>query len=98
TELYTLSLHDALPISRDHQRRGFGGHMTLHSFVKKNEGPLPCYLGAPRGKNTTLLEHQLPNRRRHVRCVAGGCLIELQRAVNMRSEEHTSELQSPYDL
>src|SRR5438067_9144214 len=59
TEIYTLSLHDALPI--------FG----------------------------VVLEHQMLPRRR-----GGADLIEdvARRAIDDRSEEHTSELQSRFDL
>src|SRR5256885_12660376 len=58
TEIYTLSLHDALPISVERGRRRCGSH-----------GPLsgPCPLSFPSGANG-------------------------------RSEEHTSELQSPCNL
>src|SRR5438094_2647532 len=58
TEIYTLSLHDALPI---------------------------CQEPGPAGKPDTDPPARPP---RHVR-KAGG---------SVRSEEHTSELQSPYDL
>src|SRR6266516_8098477 len=58
TEIYTLSLHDALPISGD-------------------TGPNPVQPAACDG------------------CRAGNHTRAQQ---NRRSEEHTSELQSPYDL
>src|SRR5438094_10465902 len=57
TEIYTLSLHDALPIFRRHQLRPLGGVAGIDDDV--------------------LSRHHLADR---------------------RSEEHTSELQSPYDL
>src|SRR5437867_10175524 len=57
TEIYTLSLHDALPICRPDRRGGAG-----------QPGDLPAA---------------------HAADVLGG---------EIRSEEHTSELQSPYDL
>src|SRR2546426_12376768 len=60
TEIYTLSLHDALPIS---VRRG-------HQLPRRADGQLP------------------------------GALQRLvdERATDARSEEHTSELQSPCNL
>src|SRR5438094_5966504 len=62
TEIYTLSLHDALPIYR--------------AFAR---GELPA-----RARRGSRLRLRL--RRRH------------QPTARRRSEEHTSELQSPYDL
>src|SRR5699024_12033927 len=70
TALYTLSLHDALPISRDR--------------------PRPCRCGSARRR---------PRCRRPRRGCRGssagrwGC-----RRRRWRSEEHTSELQSRFDL
>src|SRR5438094_2875096 len=58
TEIYTLSLHDALPISSS-------------ASLLKMEGATPFLMAADRA--------DLPLMR-------------------LRSEEHTSELQSPYDL
>src|SRR5437868_9556149 len=60
TEIYTLSLHDALPISRG-----------------------PCRLGRGRG----------PQGAGWSGWWRGGCVRE-----ECRSEEHTSELQSRFDL
>src|SRR5258708_23364911 len=72
TEIYTLSLHDALPICRRHQsgsrRRG-------------DRGPLsPGSLSSSRPVSTS-------------RASAAGA-----EAREVRSEEHTSELQSPDHL
>src|SRR5256885_10199270 len=70
TEIYTLSLHDALPISRggDPARRGTSGR-------RNRAGPGPR---------------------------AGGSGLSCRRAAaargRARSEEHTSELQSPCNL
>src|SRR3989454_4800474 len=63
TEIYTLSLHDALPISRSRRRRGRGRR------------------GTPPASSRT----RSPTR-------PGG------RSRGSRSEEHTSELQSPCNL
>src|SRR5207248_11467593 len=62
TEIYTLSLHDALPI----------------------------YLRGRDAAAQRLAEHFLCRRRRE-----GPGVLKLE---HFRSEEHTSELQSPYDL
>src|SRR3712207_8264203 len=65
TEIYTLSLHDALPISRDRRRRD---------------------LRPPRVQRPRRLRHRLGALPR---------LPDRDRAVGaVRSEEHTSELQS----
>src|SRR5205807_6240948 len=62
TKIYTLSLHDALPISRDASTPG-------HSIYRRT---------------TASCGGALPVQKRLARCV--------------RSEEHTSELQSPCNL
>src|SRR2546426_4536550 len=64
TEIYTLSLHDALPISHDH-----GGAARLRRGGRRERVPLS----------------HLPARRD-------------RGAGSGRSEEHTSELQSPCNL
>src|SRR5438094_2836883 len=71
-EIYTLSLHDALPIWRG--RVGSRG------------------AGATRGHH----EFQIGNRNRN-QAAAWSCLRRMM-GLDSRSEEHTSELQSPYDL
>src|SRR2546422_9816134 len=74
TEIYTLSLHDALPISgaasgpRRGQRRG------EHGYDDRGSGPLSRF---SHGKRRVRARRQKPAR---------------------RSEEHTSELQSPLQL
>src|SRR5437868_11840341 len=73
TEIYTLSLHDALPISR----RDFNDAIRL--LEKEKE------LGALELNDLFILTY--------VYCLAG----EVGKAEN-RSEEHTSELQSRFDL
>src|SRR5207248_10215977 len=71
TEIYTLSLHDALPISRDRRRS------ARHLLPRKS----PSRPSTGYGK-------QLPPHG-----LGRGRCPQLR-----RSEEHTSELQSPYDL
>src|SRR5207248_11079013 len=65
THIYTLSLHDALPISP--RRRG-----------RRKKNPRPHH----------------PCRSRFSKA----CGLDCSCSVADRSEEHTSELQSPYDL
>src|SRR5437867_13134761 len=64
TEIYTLSLHDALPISESHQRL-----LQKHRRDQHQGRIYDHWIGY----------RPIPQRR-------------------VRSEEHTSELQSPYDL
>src|SRR3712207_9015446 len=79
TEIYTLSLHDALPISlpvppRRQAAAGGGG--------ARPQGP-------PHRQGERDPEVPPPRRRR-----AGGPAGAAGRGVGLRSEEHTSELQS----
>src|SRR5207248_9706049 len=76
TTIYTLSLHDALPIY--HDRRGRIGHDHTEPDRVRHFDPHRRARGPVR-RGPPVLGLRL---RRH-----GG-----------RSEEHTSELQSPYDL
>src|SRR5438876_1610598 len=73
TEIYTLSLHDALPISR---RAGPGDRNTFSHHRRAR----------PRAKIEGLCEVQ-----------RSGILDRCPRGL-FRSEEHTSELQSPVHL
>src|SRR5438876_6846174 len=65
TEMYTLSLHDALPISRD-LSDGVCDHRWQRTRANRSR---PQFAGAG--------------------------IVEQQRPAGTRSEEHTSELQSP---
>src|SRR5256885_14332187 len=67
TEIYTLSLHDALPIYRDADRQQHAEHERLPARHRRH-----CQ------------RRRHPHRQRHAH-------LE-------RSEEHTSELQSPCNL
>src|SRR5207248_10894082 len=98
TELYTLSLHDALPISQrhlvgDHERR-VEADAELPDQALRGRGVLGLLdllqqgRGPGLGDGADQLHHLVPGHPDAV--VADG-----QRT---RSEEHTSELQSPYDL
>src|SRR5256885_8834492 len=74
TEIYTLSLHDALPISRTFgpERRSWRGTTTRSKFFGSMPGFWIC-------------------TRKHLPWVRS-------RIASERSEEHTSELQSPCNL
>src|SRR5437867_6669287 len=79
TEIYTLSLHDALPIYPPNLTYSI---CTVDSFCRS-------------------AEEQDFQEIYHLASVVGpaGVLPHAGRIVQMvRSEEHTSELQSPYDL
>src|SRR5258706_9620689 len=73
TEIYTLSLHDALPISLDPARRTALG-TTLRQLSKQGRGLL-------------IATHDTEFARENA-----------DRDVQLRSEEHTSELQSLTNL
>src|SRR5699024_11989086 len=80
TRTHTLSLHDALPISRDHLwqlRPDLGRRLIRGADYRFGELPLVKPIAAARG----LL-----------------ALRRLDRETDERSEEHTSELQSRFDL
>src|SRR5207248_10368435 len=81
TAIYTLSLHDALPILHvvqcaRHRRHRAPGHPRHVRGVDR----VHC-----RGRGTVAVAGLRPRGR-------------VRRPSNPRSEEHTSELQSPYDL
>src|SRR5207248_10610055 len=92
TDTYTLSLHDALPIFLAAARRGGGADAS------GRREPRPA---APGGalRRRCLRELRAPRSlaRRRVR-IPDRALRTRERGARSRSEEHTSELQSPYDL
>src|SRR5207302_3945396 len=85
-EFYTLSLHDALPISRPCCARvsssGNRGTTLTRQSALPNPWPLMRYVRCP--------------RRRRICCAPRGVGTWIQ--VPTRSEEHTSELQSRENL
>src|SRR5204862_6291474 len=92
TAIYTLSLHDALPICRRHGGRGLLSHMVLAAAAGRDPvlyGGADAYgawsLRALPAPPVSLADH---------RAVAARARIEHRG----RSEEHTSELQSRRDL
>src|SRR5207244_12848157 len=86
TQIYTLSLHDALPISEPQATRG-GSNLSqpLHRVELPSSMPMcPCPLHRPELPQVT-------------RCGDPQRILSLSRSPP-RSEEHTSELQSPDHL
>src|SRR5207248_4106605 len=75
TEIYTLSLHDALPIFLDFLNGDF-------------DGPV----------DAALESHWICARSNRLHAFAEDGLRQHGGRSGTRSEEHTSELQSPYDL
>src|SRR5256885_9904923 len=78
TEIYTLSLHDALPISPGNRRHRCRLDVTLAHLHSPDTVVVRAYRPATR--------HGLPQ------------VFLLGQSVEPRSEEHTSELQSPCNL
>src|SRR2546430_9783929 len=77
TEIYTLSLHDALPISMS--RKFMKNYTVMRNLMNNPKSPLDITL------------HLLPSLNEHD-------LKLLTTNKNIRSEEHTSELQSQSNL
>src|SRR5260370_30934056 len=82
TEIYTLSLHDALPISRSGRARGRprrrgGGDTRNRERADGSEDGDACHRGEGDG---------------------GSHVVQQQQRSVTRSEEHTSELQSHLNL
>src|SRR5690606_40554071 len=93
TVLYTLSLHDALPICR-HARRGSpdGSQVSHHMALMANEG---CH---PDTTDNGSPDHGTHDLVHHHRASEDGAPIQPHDVVHGRSEEHTSELQSRENL
>src|SRR5206468_10824672 len=93
TDLYTLSLHDALPISLANRR---GARTDLAHSSENLETRNAKTKSQPRQIHRTrqALERRERLVARHRAAIARGATGPL----NRRSEEHTSELQSRSDL
>src|SRR5688572_31309214 len=83
TEIYTLSLHDALPISFRSEREFFISSSERHVFPERRLG---SHHGHGRWRRPYAL--LLPAQRIEIQFISAGA----------RSEEHTSELQSQSNL
>src|SRR5207248_10765218 len=91
-----LSLHDALPISPDARRSTRSASSSTTSGRRAPELLLPAPAGATPGRGRAARAGRQPAERRPM-------AVDLaprptRTAAPVRSEEHTSELQSPYDL
>src|SRR5207248_10435881 len=88
TQTYTLSLHDALPISAC--SRPCRSSCGLPAPGGALPGGMSCW---PR-----CCSRQRCSRSTVARTQRSRCCCSRPRTLSSRSEEHTSELQSPYDL
>src|SRR5438034_691033 len=91
TEIYTLSLHDALPILKD--QKPMGGRIINNGSISAH-APRPnsaAYTSAKHAVTGLTKSTSLDGRRYDIACGQ----IDVG---NARSEEHTSELQSHSDL
>src|SRR5207248_9434430 len=88
TEIYTLSLHDALPISV-----GAGDRLHVQHLVVEHLGDhrLQEHAHAVSGQDHVIGVRPAGQRELET-------LLRIGSGDAQRSEEHTSELQSPYDL
>src|SRR5207248_7624482 len=90
TAIYTLSLHDALPIlAIVYGREGEGGYEGHAAAAAQRHRRRPPAADHPRPARL---------RRRRGRRAVGELSYRPRLFAAARSEEHTSELQSPYDL
>src|SRR5699024_11827617 len=80
TKIYTLSLHDALPIYN--KKPSLPNNLEIAEFQNKQKTIHDIL------KDERILNNKLQKYRD----------IPTKRLINMRSEEHTSELQSRFDL
>src|SRR5699024_12144240 len=96
--LSTLSLHDALPISRSH------GSLLSPAGVCLPEMALPSGLPYRKPHLSFRMRPYIPENRSSSPCAAGSCsgsdplsAVPGTSIACARSEEHTSELQSRFD-
>src|SRR5207244_13635879 len=96
TERYTLSLHDALPISNGRLMCPYGasGRRSLSSTSKTRE----TTEREERPKTPKSARSSVTSWYGARRGLMYFCIISFQPAAAGRSEEHTSELQSPDHL
>src|SRR5207248_10085440 len=95
SHLSTLSLHDALPIlpiSRAFYREGVKVIVALYQEINLRSGACP---GSADVDPLRRQDDRIKQRQWRIR----GCSrVQYRLRLCGRSEEHTSELQSPYDL
>src|SRR5207248_10152501 len=91
--LHTLSLHDALPIFVPPQ----AATATVDDAAPSQSGDTPTLFARTRAALPKIVLFWIVGVAALSFRLAGGWL-RAQRLAKRRSEEHTSELQSPYDL
>src|SRR5205807_9022616 len=89
--LYTLSLHDALPILREDDRADPLEHRHVPEEAGADRRMRPHRRPLGLGQLGGLLEHRLGD-------ADLADVVEERAELDRRSEEHTSELQSPCNL
>src|SRR5207248_4324884 len=92
TATHTLSLHDALPISFTPEARWWGGSWRIRAHAMRCGGRIVFRDGGCGGINLIRGEEESADGR------AARRRSPFDGGPPLRSEEHTSELQSPYDL
>src|SRR2546430_16170274 len=97
TEIYTLSLHDALPIWDGRDPRG-AGHLRQLPARDADPGGLDPPPPARGGGGDDRRGRGDPASGRPQEAAAASAHRPRARAVSRRSEEHTSELQSQSNL
>src|SRR5260370_24068851 len=98
TELYTLPLHDALPISRAWARRA-PRYWPVRRAPSRRPAPAPAWLLRPRALASTVPASAAPRAQRPPPQVQAAPAAPVEAdAVPDRSEEHTAELQSHLKL
>src|SRR5207248_8531548 len=93
THIYTLSLHDALPISIRSSARWASRKEGLKSSGFTQSRPIDTDTVMPSSDSATASRMRVASSSASGSLPSGDCGTS-----TMRSEEHTSELQSPYDL
>src|SRR5207248_6233201 len=91
SDFYTLSLHDALPIYIDNARRRIvAAQLAKAEKLETVEKQI--------GETVAGAQSAISDVLNNVKDTVSDTADSVKRTFNLRSEEHTSELQSPYDL
>src|SRR3712207_8001936 len=94
TEIYTLSLHDALPISLDHRGLGYDLNEGDGAFYgPKIDLHMTDTIGRSWQLGTVQLDYSMPERF-ELSYTGADNAEHMPVMIHRRSEEHTSELQS----